>query len=197
MSYLINLLNTKTTTNTIINKKTTLNSCIQDFESIFNHLIKQENTEIKSTIVQGNTPSMIIFTSQDKIIKGYLYNSTCKEQVNLYEISLIPINIELTNLMNPIFTPFFIPQKHSFKRICHDKLKRRNMFNEREIYPIFENEYQPLLSNSTSPSPFSSSSSSSSMSPNKKLLKFNPLEFNQEFVDELKQKLNQLNFGLK
>lgn len=183
MSYLINLLNTKTNLNTIINKKTTLNSCIQDFEFIFNYLIKQENVDIKSTIVQGETPSMFIFTNKDKIAKGYFYNSTSKEQVNLYEITLISINIELTDLINytfPRWTDATV-QKRPFKRFCS---------SSHDIYPIFENEYQPLLSSS------SSKTSSSKVSPTKKSVKFSPLDFNQEFVDELKQKLNNLNFGL-
>jgi hypothetical protein len=212
MSYLLNLLNLETNTNTIIKKDTTLNTCIKDFESIFNFLYNnnEREHELKSTIIQGNTPSMSIFYKQEKLLKGYIYNSKSEKQVNLYEISLIPINTELTNLMCPVFQPIK-RKRNSIKKSTrpfnlykfhYDTGAFLKSIPEKNEYSFIDTfEYQPLLSESNSVSSMSPISSVGSVSPispispNKRNV--NPLEFNPEFVDELKQKLNQLNFGLK
>lgn len=96
MSYLIKITDKVNNSHEIISCETSLESYNDDYTKIYDSL--NSNKDLIMTIKDKNTKNAIICKYTTIKNKGYLYNTTSKLTIVLYELSLIKINTSLSSL---------------------------------------------------------------------------------------------------
>lgn len=96
VSYIIKIVDHKNNTEKIVNKRVNLNNYSFYFGQIVDELL--EPSSMSSTLSNDGTAK--IFEKETIVSKGYFYNSTTEVDKIVYELSLVKIDDNLSNIFN-------------------------------------------------------------------------------------------------
>jgi hypothetical protein len=97
INYFIKIVDHKNNSESIVNKRVQLNNYSFYFSQIIDELIGS-NTTMTSTL--SNDGKAKVFEKESIISKGYFYNSTSEVDKLVYELSLVKIEEDLSNIFN-------------------------------------------------------------------------------------------------